>query len=92
LLINCASKEYFGAVDLASLKLPVVTPIFMENKNGTPKIVSFYAKKARGAMARFVMQNKLTDFEDLKNFSSGGYCYQAELSDTDNLVFTRNAA
>ena len=91
-LVNCASKEYFGAVDLASLKLPVVTPIFMENKNGTPKIVSFYAKKARGAMARFVMQNKLTDCEDLKDFSSGGYCYQAELSDTDNLVFTRSAA
>ena len=70
----------------------VVTPIFMENKNGTPKIVSFYAKKARGAMARFVMQNKLTDCEDLKDFSTGGYCYQAELSDTDNLVFTRSAA
>ena len=92
LLVNCASKEYFGAVDLSSLKLPVVTPIFMENKNGTPKIVSFYAKKARGAMARFVMQNRLTDFEDLKDFNSGGYCYHEELSDTDNLVFMRNAA
>ena len=54
--------------------------------------VSFYAKKARGAMARFIMQNRLTNFEDLKGFNSGGYCYQAELSDTDNLVFTRNAA
>ena len=92
LLVNCASKEYFGAVDLSNLKLPVVTPIFMENKNGMPKIVSFYAKKARGAMARFVMQNRLTNLEDLKGFNSGGYCYQAELSDTDNLVFTRSAA
>ena len=64
----------------------------MENKSGTPKIISFYAKKARGAMARFIMQNRLTNFEDLKGFNSGGYCYQAELSDTDNLVFTRNAA
>jgi cytoplasmic iron level regulating protein YaaA (DUF328/UPF0246 family) len=91
LLVNCASKEYFGAVDLSSLQLPVVTPIFMENKSGTSKIISFYAKKARGAMARFIMQNRLTNFEDLKGFNSGGYCYQAELSDTDNLVFTRNA-
>ena len=91
LLVNCASKEYFVAVDLSSLQLRVVTPIFMENKNGTPKIVSFYAKKARGAMARFVMQNRLTDFEDLKDFNSGGYCYQAELSDADKLVFIRSA-
>ena len=92
LLLNCASKEYFGAVDLSNLQLPVVTPIFMENKSGTPKIVSFYAKKARGAMARFVVQNRLTNYEELKGFNSGGYCYEAELSNTDNLVFMRSAA
>jgi hypothetical protein len=92
LLVNCASKDYFGAVDLASLALPVVTPIFMEDKNGTPKVVSFFAKKARGAMARFIMQNRLTNCDDLKNFNSGGYCYQADLSDADNLIFVRSAA
>ena len=56
ILVNCASQEYFGAVDLAALKLRVVTPVFMEDKNGTPKVVSFYAKRARGAMARYIIQ------------------------------------
>lgn len=92
LLVNCASKEYFGAVDLASLKLPVVTPVFLENKNGKAKIVSFYAKKARGAMARFIVQNRLTDRDDLQDFNAGGYCYQPDQSDSDNLVFMRDAA
>jgi len=53
--VNCASTEYFGAVDLASLSLPVMTPVFLENQNGKAKIVSLYAKKAHGAMARFIM-------------------------------------
>ncbi|MDP4632459.1 MAG: peroxide stress protein YaaA [Alphaproteobacteria bacterium] len=91
LLLNCASKEYFGAVDLASLALPVVTPIFLENKNGKAKIVSFYAKKARGAMARFVVQNRLKIKDDLKGFAAGGYCYQPDQSDADHLVFEREA-
>ena len=60
LLLNCASKEYFSAIDLKFLELEVVTPVFFENAASKPKIVSFYAKKARGAMARFVMQNKIT--------------------------------
>ena len=92
LLLNCASKEYFGAVDLASLALPVVTPVFLENKNGKAKIVSFYAKKARGAMARFVVQNRLKAKDDLKEFGAGGYCYQPDQSDADHLVFMRDAA
>ena len=91
LLVNCASKEYFGAVDLASLTLPVVTPVFLENKNGKAKIVSFYAKKARGAMARFIIQNRLKECDQLKDFNAGGYCYQPDRSDTDNLVFMRDA-
>ena len=65
-LINCASQEYFGAVDMAALGLRVITPVFMEEKAGTPKVVSFYAKKARGAMARFVIQHRLTDPAALK--------------------------
>jgi hypothetical protein len=89
LLVNCASKEYFGAVDLSYLRLSVITPIFMERKNGKAKIVSFYAKRARGAMARFIIQNKLRDIEHLKDFSAGGYCYQPDRSDPHNLVFLR---
>jgi len=90
-LVNCASKEYFGAVDLASLTLPVVTPVFLENQNGKSKIVSFYAKKARGAMARFIVQNRLTECAELRSFNAGGYCYQPDRSDADNLVFMRDA-
>ena len=92
LLVNCASKEYFSAVDLARLTLPVVTPIFLENKNGKAKIVSFYAKKARGAMARFVVQNRLKTKDDLQGFAAGGYCYQPDQSDADLLVFEREAS
>ncbi len=90
LLINCASQEYFGAVALAALKLRVITPVFMEEKAGQAKIVSFYAKKARGAMARFVIQNRLKDAESLKDFDSGGYHYNAEMSEGDIWVFLRD--
>ncbi|GAW34239.1 hypothetical protein RA2_01284 [Roseovarius sp. A-2] len=89
-LVNCASQEYFGAVDRAALDLRVITPVFMEEKAGTPKIVSFYAKKARGAMARFVIQHRLTDAEALKDFDTGGYRYNAEMSDGDSMVFLRD--
>ncbi len=89
-LINCASQEYFGAVARAALELRVITPVFMEQKAGVPKIVSFYAKKARGAMARFMIQNRLQDVESLKDFDSGGYCYNAGMSQGDKLVFLRD--
>ncbi len=88
-LINCASQEYFGAVDRDALRLRVVTPVFMEEKAGTPKVVSFYAKKARGAMARFVIQNRLTDPQALKEFDTGGYRYNDEMSTDDSPVFLR---
>ncbi|MEP1329555.1 peroxide stress protein YaaA [Pseudophaeobacter sp.] len=91
ILVNCASQEYFGAVDLKALKLQVVTPVFMENKNGTPKVVSFYAKRARGAMARYVIQNRLQDVAALQEFDSGGYAYQPQLSEPLKPVFLRNA-
>lgn len=89
-LVNCASQEYFGAVDLAALNLRVITPVFMEEKAGIPKIVSFYAKRARGAMARYMIQHRLRDPEALKDFDSGGYRYNAELSKGDNWVFLRD--
>jgi len=88
-LINCASQEYFGAVERDTLNLRVITPVFMEEKAGTPKVVSFYAKKARGAMARFVIQHRLTDPEALKAFDAGGYRYNDEMSDGDSFVFLR---
>ena len=89
-LINCASQEYFGAVNRAALTLRVVTPVFMEDKAGTPKIVSFYAKRARGAMARFIIQHRLTDPDAILDFDSGGYRHDASLSKPDQPVFLRD--
>ena len=89
LLLNCASKEYFSAIDVKSLELEVVTPVFLENAASKPKIVSFYAKKARGAMARFVMQNKITTTRELMAFDAGGYAYQPDLSDEQTMYFAR---
>src|SRR6056297_588405 len=90
-LVNCASQEYFGAVDLGALGLRVVTPVFMEDKPGGPKIVSFYAKKARGAMARYIIQRRLTDPDALTEFDTGGYRHSADMSEPDKPVFVRAA-
>lgn len=88
-LVNCASQEYFGAVDPKALKLQVITPVFMEDKGGAPKIVSFFAKKARGSMARYIIQHRLTDPQGLRDFDTGGYVYQPDLSTPDKPVFVR---
>ena len=88
-LINCASNEYFGAVDRTHLALPIITPVFKEIKDGKAKIVSFFAKKARGAMARYIMQNALTEPADLTGFSLGGYRYEAEGSKEGEMLFLR---
>mgnify|MGYP000315458418 CR=1 FL=1 len=89
-LVNCASQEYFGAVAPKALKLRVITPVFMELKDGKAKIVSFFAKKARGAMARYIIQNRLVDPEAIKDFDTGGYAYQPDMSEGDRLVFLRD--
>jgi len=89
-LINCASEEYFTAVDRNALKLRVITPVFKEMRNGVPKIVSFFAKKARGSMARFIIERRLTDPEAIKSFDTGGYVFQPEMSDGDRWVFLRD--
>ena len=91
-LVNCASQEYFGAVDLKALKPKVVTPEFYEVKNGTPKIVSFFAKKARGSMARFIIENRVTTLDGLKDFDLGGYRFQHSSETGDRLVFHRAEA
>jgi cytoplasmic iron level regulating protein YaaA (DUF328/UPF0246 family) len=90
-LVNCASQEYFGAVDRRALKVRVVTPVFLEGRGAEAKIVSFFAKKARGAMARFIAENRLTEAGDLRGFSTGGYAFDAERSEGDTLVFLRDA-
>ncbi|WP_425097830.1 peroxide stress protein YaaA [Tropicibacter sp. S64] len=90
-LVNCASQEYFGAVPLKSLKIRVITPQFMEEKKGEAKIVSFFAKRARGAMARYIIQRRLTDPAGLLDFDSGGYAYRPDLSEADKPVFVRPA-
>lgn len=88
-LLNCASQEYFGAVDTATLTIPVITPRFLEVKPNGPKVVGFYAKQARGAMARFVAENRITDPSDLRGFTTGGYEYQPSQSTDAAPVFLR---
>ncbi|MEJ6395739.1 peroxide stress protein YaaA [Gymnodinialimonas sp. 2305UL16-5] len=90
-LINCASVEYFSAVDLDALGLQVVTPQFFEDKPAGPKIVSFFAKKARGAMARFVMERRLTKPEQIADFDTGGYVFAPDLSAEGKPAFLRSA-
>ncbi|WP_296420871.1 peroxide stress protein YaaA [Pseudooctadecabacter sp.] len=90
-LVNCASQEYFGAADRKALKLQVITPVFMEVKDQKPRIVSFFAKRARGAMARFIIENQATQVSDLHDFNAGGYTFAPDLSDgTRKLTFIRD--
>ena len=88
-LVNCASNEYFNAVHTDSLSLKVITPIFMDRKNGKEKIISFYAKKARGSMAKFIIQNRITELDILKSFNVGGYSFQSDQSDETKWFYTR---
>ncbi len=90
-LINCASVEYFSAVASVALRPRVVTPQFLEEKPGGPKVVSFFAKKARGAMARFIIQNRLKDPAAILDFDIGGYSYAPELSEDGRPAFYRPA-
>lgn len=89
-LVNCASQEYFGAADTKALRLRVITPVFMEVKDDRPRLVSFFAKRARGAMARHVIENRVTTMDGVKEFSAGGYAYDRDLSDGDKVVFLRD--
>jgi cytoplasmic iron level regulating protein YaaA (DUF328/UPF0246 family) len=77
-------------VDVSALNLPIITPQFLELKDGKAKIVSFYAKKARGAMARFIVQNRLSDLSQIAEFDLGGYAYQPEQSTAEKPVFLRD--
>ena len=88
-LVNLASQEYFRAVDLEALALPVITPVFKEQRAGGLKIVSFSAKRARGMMAGFAIRNRITDPEELKKFTADGYRFQPALSCDSEWLFTR---
>jgi hypothetical protein len=89
-LINCASQEYFGAVNRKALDLRVITPQFMDVKDDRPRIVSFFAKRARGAMARFIIENRVTNPDDMLAFGTGGYAYDADLSTAEKPMFLRD--
>ncbi|WP_248803709.1 peroxide stress protein YaaA [Pseudomonas sp. MWU13-2100] len=91
-LLNLASNEYFSAVKRSALNARIVNTEFRDQKNGQYKIISFYAKKARGMMARFVIRERLQNPEQLKTFDEQGYRFSAELSKADNLVFLRDHA
>jgi hypothetical protein len=90
-LVNLASQEYFAAVNTAELQGEVVTPVFKEYKNGSYKVLSFFAKKARGTMAAWIIKNRIADKAALTRFAEDGYRYAADLSDGTELVFTRKA-
>ena len=89
LFVNLASNEYFSAVDTKALKVPVITPEFKDYKDGKLKIISFYAKKARGLMVRYIIDKNVETIEDLKGFNYDGYAFDSNLSKGNSLVFTR---
>ncbi|MBD1391397.1 peroxide stress protein YaaA [Neiella sp. HB171785] len=88
-LVNLASNEYFKAVKPKQLQGQVITPVFKDCKNGQYKIISFYAKKARGLMTRYIIDNQLSDVEQLKGFDTDGYYFSEQQSTADQLVFLR---
>jgi len=89
LFVNLASNEYFSAVDAKSLNVPVITPEFKDYKDGKLKIISFFAKKARGLMVRYIIDTNAQTIEDLKGFDYDGYRFDGNLSKGNQLVFTR---
>jgi len=91
-LLNLASNEYFKAVKPGALDGEVITPVFKDLKNGKYKIISFYAKKARGQMARYIIDREVNDVAALKKYRVAGYRYNAAESSARELVFTRDVA
>ena len=89
LFVNLASNEYFSAVDAKALKVPVITPEFKDYKDGKLKMISFFAKKARGLMVRYIVDTNAQTLEDLQDFNYEGYQFDANLSSPLTLVFTR---
>jgi len=88
-LINLASQEYFKSVQAADVIKPIITPVFQDEKNGKYKIISFYAKRARGLMVKFTAENQISDAEQLKEFNLEGYEYSESDSSSNTWVFKR---
>ncbi len=88
-LVNLASNEYFSAVKPKALNADIITPVFKDEKNGQYKVISFYAKKARGLMARFILNQKPKSVSDLKEFDANGYSFNEAMSSDKQLVFCR---
>mgnify|MGYP001227850733 CR=1 FL=1 len=88
-VINLASDEYFKSIVTKKLHNKIVTPQFKELKNGSYKTIAIYAKKARGLMSRFIIDNEIQDPNNLKNFNNEGYSFDSNLSDDFNYIFTR---
>lgn len=89
ILVNLASDEYYGAVKPQNLNATIIKPVFLDEKNGKYKVISFYAKKARGMMVRFMLETQPTKVEQLKQFNYGGYWFDEESSIATELVFKR---
>lgn len=90
-MINLASDEYYKSVKPKKLDAEIIKPVFPDEKNGTFKVISFYAKKARGLMSRYIIQNRLTRPEQLTGFNSEGYFFDEDASGKGELVFKRHA-
>lgn len=89
ILVNLASNEYFKVIKPKLIKTNIITPVFKDYKNGQLKIIAFYAKKARGLMVRYIIDNDINNKEDLKGFNYGDYAFDSNLSSENELVFTR---
>lgn len=88
-LVNLASDEYYKSVKASQLHAHIIKPVFLDEKNGQYKVISFYAKKARGLMCRYLIQNRLTQIEQLKDFNLGGYWFDEQSSTEKEFVFKR---
>lgn len=89
-LVNLASNEYFKSVRAEKINAEIITPVFKDQKNGVYKIISFFAKKARGVMSRYIVEHRLSEPEAIKDFDVAGYRYDASASSTREWVFLRD--
>jgi cytoplasmic iron level regulating protein YaaA (DUF328/UPF0246 family) len=89
ILVNCASNEYSSAIDFSSVEGEVITPVFKEKKGDVYKVVGLFAKRARGMMARYIIDNKIKSVDGLKKFNLDGYKFSKSMSEVNTLVFTR---
>ncbi len=90
-VVNLASNEYFKAVSAKTMQSPIIDVAFKEEREGGLKMIGFYAKKARGSMARYIIQNRVETIDKLKDFDTDGYGFKPELSQENALVFTRKS-